>query len=166
MKKLYMVRHAKSSWDEAYVSDLERPLNKRGRRDAPLIGGVLRDLGATVDFIRSSPAVRALTTARLLAEELSYPLADIVTEDAMYSAGAATLLNFVRQTPDSAKEVMIVGHNPGMHMLAESLAGFEETNLPTCGVVCVEFPIDRWQDVKPGIGAVKFYEYPKRHVED
>ena len=166
MKKLYIVRHAKSTWDETYVSDFERPLNKRGRRDAPMMGRVLLDLGARVDFIRSSTAVRALTTARLLAEAMSFPLANIVAEDSMYGASASALLHGVKKLPDSAGEAMIVAHNPGVHMLAELLAGFPEANFPTCGIVCVELPIDRWQDSASGTGTMKFYEYPKRHSVD
>ncbi len=166
MKRLVMVRHAKSTWDEAYVSDFERPLNKRGRKDAPLIGRILKEQNIEVAYIRSSPAVRALTTARLLAEELSYPLAEIVADDTMYGASAVTLQSIVRQIPDQVQEAMIVGHNPGMHMLAEALVGFEESNLPTCGVVCAEFPVERWADVAPGTGRMKFYEYPKRHSQD
>ncbi|MCZ7555052.1 MAG: histidine phosphatase family protein [Bacteroidia bacterium] len=166
MKRLLMVRHAKSSWDEAYVSDFERPLNKRGRRDAPLMGAVLRNQQVDVQYLRSSPAVRALTTARLLAEELSFPLANIVTDDSMYGASALTLQSIIRAIPDSVAHAMIVGHNPGMHALAETLVDFREVNLPTCGIVCADFPVDSWAQVGKGTGRLAFYEYPKRHTRD
>jgi phosphohistidine phosphatase len=166
MKRLLMVRHAKSSWDEAYVSDFERPLNKRGRRDAPIMGAVLRDRNEDVQYIRSSPAVRALTTARLLAEVLSYPLANIVTDDSMYGASAMTLQSIIQSIPDTIDQAMLVGHNPGMHMLAEALVDFREVNLPTCGIVCAEFSTASWAQAGKGTGRLVYFDYPKAHSRD
>jgi len=164
MKRLYIARHAKSSWDEEYITDFERPLNKRGIRDAPLIGDALRTRGVNLQHLRSSPAVRALTTARLLAYRLSWPEESIVADAAMYGASDDKLHSIVLQLPDDAAEAMLVGHNPGMHMLAERLVGFDEENLPTCAVVGVEFTVERWSDIRELSGTLLFYEYPKLHI--
>ncbi|MBN1448727.1 MAG: histidine phosphatase family protein [Bacteroidetes bacterium] len=163
MKTLYIVRHAKSSWKHETLTDFERPLNKRGRADAPLMGEILHTRGADVRIIRSSPANRALTTARLIAEGLDFPVENIETDERMYGAGDQQLLAMVRLFPDTTDEAMLVGHNPGMHFLAERLAGFTEDNLPTGAVVCVDFNVSSWSAVAPGMGSIRYVEYPKKH---
>jgi len=163
MKTLYIARHAKSSWKHGHLTDFERPLNKRGHSDAPMMGGILRERGANIRIIRSSPANRALTTARMIAEELGYPAENIETDERMYGAGSRELAAIVQMLPDDVDEAMVVGHNPAMMMLAEDLAGFDEDNLPTCGVVCVDFNVTSWRDALPGAGVIRYYEYPKKH---
>ena len=163
MKTLYITRHAKSSWKHAHITDFERPLNKRGHHDAPMMGGILRASGADIRIIRSSPANRAMTTARMIAEELGFPAENIETDERMYGAESRELAAIVQELPDSVDEVMIIGHNPGMMMLAERLAGFDEDNLPTCGIVCVDFDVKSWRDVGPGTGKIRYFEFPKRH---
>ena len=163
MKTLYIVRHAKSSWKQKTVTDLERPLNKRGLGDAPRMGEILRERETDVRFIRSSPANRALTTAKLIATALGFPPEDIEIDERMYGAGDQQLLAIIRLFPDTVVEAMIVGHNPAMLFLAERLAGFTEDNLPTAGVVCVDFDVPSWSDVASGTGTLRFYEYPKKH---
>ena len=166
MKRLYMVRHAKSSWDSAAATDYERPLNKRGLHDAPMMGRILRERGVRIDYLRSSSALRAITTARLLADELKFEERDIISDDNMYGAGHTAMIEMLRNIADNCHDVMLVGHNPGMHMLAEALAGFGESNLPTCGIVCARFEIASWKDIHAGKGMLEFYEYPKRHYRD
>lgn len=163
MKTLYITRHAKSSWKDEHITDFERPLNKRGRHDAPLMGEILRERDADVRVIRSSPANRALVTARMIAEELGYPVENIETDERMYGAGSRELTVIVQMLPDSVDEAMVVGHNPAMMMLAGDLAGFDEDNLPTCGIVCVDFDVTSWRDVCPGEGVIRYFEYPKMH---
>jgi phosphohistidine phosphatase len=163
MKTLFIVRHAKSSWKHEFLSDFERPLNKRGHNDAPMMAQVLHDRGVTVDYIRSSPANRALTTARLLAAGIGYALDHVETDEHMYGAGDRQLQQIVQAFPAAAQTGMVVGHNPGMMMLAERLAGFDEDNLPTCGIVCVTFDVDAWTDVAEGSGTLRYFEYPKKH---
>jgi phosphohistidine phosphatase len=163
MKTLYIVRHAKSSWKQDYLSDFERPLNKRGHGDAPIMGRVLRERGARVQYIRSSPANRALTTARILATELGCDLDCIETDEHMYGAGDRQLLDIVHAISDEVQDAMLVGHNPGMMMLAEHLSGFDEANLPTCGIVCVDFSVDAWRDASAATGTLRYFEYPKNH---
>lgn len=163
MKTLYIVRHAKSSWKHDNLTDFERPLNKRGHGDAPMMGRILADLGTTIGLLRSSPANRALTTARMLAEELQFPLDSIETDEHMYGAGHKQLFEIVAGFPDDVSDAMIVGHNPGSQYLAEFLTDFNEENLPTCGIVCIDFDVEYWKDILPGSGSLQFFEYPRRH---
>lgn len=163
MKTLYVVRHAKSSWDHEGITDFERPLNRRGRNDAPLMGRVLEELAAQPALIRASAAVRAITTARLIAEAMSLAPDEVVADSAMYGAGPLELLDMVSGFPDDVREAMLIGHNPTMHMLAYRLCGFEEDNLPTCGIVCIDFDMPTWADVHAVRGKLRYYEFPKKH---
>ena len=163
MKTLYIVRHAKSSWKHDNLTDFERPLNKRGHGDAPMMGRILAERGTTIGLLRSSPANLALTTARMLAQELDFPLDSIETDEGMYGASHRQLFETVRSFPDEVAQAMIVGHNPGSQLFAEYLTDFPESNLPTCGIVCIDFECDQWETIQPGSGTLRFYEYPRRH---
>ena len=162
MKRLYLLRHAKSSWDDDSLSDVERPLNKRGLRDAPMMGKRFRAHGYLPDRIVSSGAVRADATARAVAYELGYPVASIAREDALYLAGPATLLEIVRRADDTLGSLMLVGHNPGMTDFANTLSDHGIDNLPTCGLFCVNLAVERWRDVEPRGGVLVCFEYPKK----
>lgn len=162
MKELFLVRHAKSSWDDPTLSDFERPLNERGKRDAPFMGAHLADLGIKPDLIISSPAKRAKKTAKILAEALGYDLQKIEYKEAIYEASAQSLLYIVCQLPDSAKRVMIVGHNPGLTMLANILDDIVIDNIPTCGVVGVTFDTGSWSEACRMKGHTVMFDYPKK----
>jgi phosphohistidine phosphatase len=161
MKTLYIVRHAKSSWDHEGLTDFERPLNKRGRNDAPLMGTVLKERGAQPAVIRTSAANRAATTARLLAEALDFPLERIEVDAGMYGAGPNDILQSIQQLPADAHEAMLVGHNPTMLMIAHRLGGFLGDNLPTCAIVCIDFYASSWNEAAATQGRIRYYEYPK-----
>ena len=161
-KRLYLLRHAKSSWDDPSIEDFKRPLNKRGQRDAPAMGRRFRERGYVPDRIVSSPAERAYDTARTVARELGYAVADIVTEDELYLAGSVTLLEYVHATPDALGSLMLVAHNPGMTDLANSLTDQRIDNLPTCGLYCADFSIQRWHELSPGSGTLVCFDYPKK----
>jgi phosphohistidine phosphatase len=165
MKRLYLLRHAKSSWDDDSLSDVERPLNKRGLRDAPMMGKRFRARGFLPDHIVSSGAVRAEATARAVARELGYPSGDIGREDALYLAGPATLLEIVRQADDALVSLMLVGHNPGMTDFANTLTDVRIDNLPTCALFCVDFGVGRWREVQPGAGVLVSFDTPKQPQE-
>lgn len=128
-----------------------------------MMGRVLEELGARPAIIRASAAVRAITTARLIAEALSLAPDEVVADSAMYGAGPLELLDLVAAFSDEAGEAMLVGHNPTMHMLAYRLCGFEEDNLPTCGIVCVDFEMPSWADIHAVRGKLRYFEYPKKH---
>ena len=146
MKTLFLVRHAKSSKDDPTLPDKKRPLNDRGRRDAPKMGERLAKRDVEPDLILSSPAVRALTTAQLFAEELDYKAKNIVVDDRLYASTADDLLEVIHELDDAHKRVMVFGHNPEMSDLAHRLSD-KIGDMPTCAVAEFEFDSKSWTAV-------------------
>lgn len=162
MRILTLVRHAKSSRDYPELSDFERPLNNRGRKEAPLIATRLRKADIKPDLLVSSPATRAIATARIFAEELNLALTEIVLNPHIYEASAWTLLHIVRSLPPETEEVMLFGHNPGISNFAHDLCKdcpFDE--MDTASAVRIELPARAWSLVQPGSGKVLRYDTPK-----
>ncbi len=162
MKKLYLMRHAKSDWSGYYVSDFERTLNKRGKHDAPMMGEILKEKIAP-DLIVSSPAVRAKLTAEAVAEKLGYDPAKIRFEEDIYEASATELLRIVHELPDDAQEVLLIGHNPGLTDLINRFGNVRLDNLPTASLVGFAFDVAHWREIEPGMGDYLFFEYPKKY---
>ncbi len=163
MKTLYLVRHAKSSWDDPAISDFDRPLNKRGLRDAPFMGALLARMGEIPEVIVTSPANRAESTARLLAEAFGLPAAKVVGMRPLYVASPGTILGVVRELDDGFTRAMIVGHNPGMTQAAGEIAPGTVVHMPTCSIAAFELRVESWLLVRPGKGTLKFFETPKDH---
>jgi len=149
VKTLLLVRHAKSSWKEASLPDRDRPLNRRGNRDAPEMGRRLANLVGTVDLIVSSPATRAMATARIVAEAMGYPADAIREDERIYEAGPADILEVIREIDPDLDSVALFGHNPGLTRLVNELSEPHVDNVPTCGAVELRLAIDRWADVSP-----------------
>ena len=145
MKTLLVLRHAKSSWNEPALDDHERPLNKRGRRDAPRIGELVREYGLIPDLVISSDAVRARLTAEAVAEAARYA-GEILLDPHLYMACPADILSLLPTVRENLKTVMIVGHNPGLESLVEQLTG-ERQDLPTAALAHIDLPIDQWRDL-------------------
>ena len=143
MKTLFLVRHAKSSRDEPALPDKERPLNDRGKRDAPKMGERLAKRDVAPDLILSSPAKRALKTAQIIAKKLDYKVADIVVDERLYATGADELLRVIRKLGAKPKTVMLFGHNPELTELAHRLSN-KITRLPTCAVAEFTFDAKSW----------------------
>lgn len=165
MKWLYLVRHAKSSWDQPRLSDFDRPLNDRGKRDAPRMGKRLKQRGIHPALILSSPAKRAVSTSRRLADAINYDRTNIETDPAMYHADEEDILSVVHRLDRKLISVMIVGHNPGLTDFANSLSRNQEPvirNIPTCGIVAFSFAIDEWKAVTFGAGKLDFFDFPKK----
>jgi len=162
VKTLYLHRHAKSSWDHAGLSDFERPLNERGLNDAPEMGRRLKLRGDLPDAIVSSPANRALTTAQLVAEAIGFPTKDIVLVDRLYLPSVSTILSVVNALNDTHHSAMLFGHNPGFTEAVGYLSGNDLQNLPTAGVVRIEFPFDEWKLVSAQTGMCRYVDFPKR----
>ena len=162
VKTLYIVRHAKSSWDDPALEDFQRPLNGRGEKDAPQMGKRLHKLEARPMLISSSPANRALATARHMADALHYPSTGIQEEQKLYHAGEETILEVVRSFDDKLDAAMIVGHNPGFTEFANDLLNEDIVNIPTAGVVAAQLPIKSWKDTDWGCGGMLFFEYPRK----
>ena len=161
-RNLTLVRHAKSSWDDTGLQDFERPLNKRGHKNAPMMGKRLAACGFQVDTIISSPAVRALTTASMLATEISFDPDKILRNHSMYAAGLGTLLEVVTSIDDRYRHAMLVGHNPGFTLLCNHLCGDRIDNMPTCSIARLEFDTDTWKAVARQKGRMTDFDYPRK----
>jgi phosphohistidine phosphatase len=148
MKTLLLLRHAKSSWDNDALADHDRPLNERGRRDAPRIGRLLARLDLTPDHIVASSAARAAATARLVAEAAGYP-GEIQYTRELYQADVETYIEVARQTDDAVQRLMLIGHNPDMEELVTELSGQEE-RMPTAALACIQLPITAWRELRLG----------------
>ena len=146
MKTLLVLRHAKSSWNDPALDDHERPLNKRGRRDGPRMGELLRQHGLKPELVISSDAVRARLTAEAVAGAARYT-GKILLDQHLYMASPADILSVLSKIPGSADTVMIVGHNPGLEELVEQLTG-EQQDFPTAALAQIVLPIDQWSDLK------------------
>jgi phosphohistidine phosphatase len=165
MKTLFLVRHAKSSWDNANLSDHDRPLSQRGERDAPRMGKRLRKRGDRPEIIISSSAVRAQTTARILATAIAYPTTDIAIDERLYGAEAEDVLSIIGDLDDRIHCAMLVGHNPTFTALINALGGCDLVNVPTCGMAVLTFPIDSWKNIATAQGTLVDFDFPKNAAE-
>jgi phosphohistidine phosphatase len=162
MKTLYLMRHAKSSWSFDDLSDRERPLNDRGRDDAPRIGQALAKRQITPSLVVSSPAVRALSTAVLVAREVDYPHDKIRVEPCLYEADLDTVVAVIRELPDEANSALLTGHNPTFTDVVNYLSPSPLSGeMPTAGLMCLRFLVDNWAEISPANAEFYFYEYPK-----
>ena len=161
MKTLYLLRHAKSSWSFDNLSDQERPLNDRGRDDAPAMGRALGKRRICPDLIVSSPAVRTISTAVLVARELQYPHDKILVESGIYGADLDDLLTIIKALPDAAGSVLLVGHNPTITETANSLSPSAVNEMPTAAVVCLRFECEQWANVSQATAEFYFFDYPR-----
>ncbi len=163
MKKLFLIRHAKSSWSDPAVSDFYRTLNKRGKRDAPFMAKKLAEAGGNPDLVLSSPAKRARKTARIMARAVGYPKNRIVYDDRIYSASVEDLFHVLQEGAKRCSELFLVGHNFAITDLAVLLTGGVIENIPTSGIVAIQCPVKKWADISSGCGKIEFFDFPKRH---
>ena len=161
MKTLYLLRHAKSSWSFDDLSDQERPLNDRGRDDAPAMGRALGKRRICPDIVVSSPAVRAMSTAVLVARELQYPHDKIAVESGIYGADLDDLLAIIKALPDAAGSALLVGHNPTITETVNALSPTAVNEMPTAAVVCLRFECEHWAEVSRVNAEYYFYDYPR-----
>lgn len=164
MPKLLIIRHAKSSWKNPNLEDSRRPLNSRGERDAPEMGRRLSEKKILPDLMISSPAVRARTTAEIIAKEIKFSLKQIKYDWELFHANTNGLYNIVHKIPERFGTVFIYGHNPGFTYFANSLGNLNIDNIPTCGIVGLEFSCP-WKKISEGSGTQLFFDYPKRPKE-
>ena len=156
-KILYLLRHAKSSWKDPNLSDFDRPLNKRGKHDAPFMAEKMKAKGIRPESIISSPAKRAKKTARIFSEILESPL---YLDAKLYAASIEEMLWIIEKSFETQDEVMVVGHNPELTVLNDLLSDKEIFNIPTAGIVAIRFnayPIETHQ------GEQLFFAYPKQY---
>ena len=163
MKTLFLVRHAKSSWKDSSIDDNDRPLNKRGKRDAPFMGELLKEKVVNPDLVISSPAKRASKTAQIIAEQIGYYKKDIIYSEEIYEASSRELVDFIKKIDDKYNSVMLFGHNPGFTMLNNFLSKHYIDNIPTCGIVALEFN-NTWKEIDKNTAKMIFFDYPKRYM--
>ena len=164
MKQLSLVRHAKSSWSNPHLKDFDRPLNDRGLRDAPVMANHLQQLDLIPDFILSSAANRAQTTARIMAEVLLGDSEQIVTDTELYAASAETLLNEIRVVDNQVQHLMLVAHNPTITELLDLLVDGAAQDMPTCAVAVIGLDISDWRRILPGTGMLNHFILPRQLV--
>lgn len=161
-RTLYLVRHAKSDWNSDVATDHERPLNKRGLHDAPMMGKRLADMGIRPDLIICSSATRAWSTAQLIASETGYHKNNIQIAAEIYGAGLHDLEAVVHGLDSSLHQVMLVGHNPVITTLVNWLSDASIINIPTCGIATLQIASDSWEDFTQAAVELVQYDYPKK----
>jgi phosphohistidine phosphatase len=166
MKTIILVRHAKSSWKDPNLDDFDRPLNKRGKRNAPFMGKKLKEQKVIPDLVLSSPAKRAKKTAIAISKAIDYPKKQIIFDDNLYHAGVRYLFELVKNLDDAYETVMLFGHNPDLNKFADmSVKKNMVDNIPTAGVYCIRFDVNQWKKVKEGKGEFVFFDFPKRYKD-
>ncbi len=164
-KELYLIRHAKSSWNDPYETDFDRPLNSRGEGDAPEMGRRLKSLGVKPDLVISSTAKRAKQTAKKICKSIGYDVDAIKWVEKLYHCGPVVFEEVLYELDDNISSVFIVAHNPGITMFANSLThNFFTENMPTCAVVGARFSLKQWTDFSIAEKQVHLYEYPKKSL--
>lgn len=160
------MRHAKSSWDTPGLNDSERPLNSRGKKNAPFMGKLLKGKNEIPDLIISSPAKRAYSTAKRIAEEVSYPGKKIFKEEKLYMADTGEFLSVIGNTLQNINKLMLISHNSGITRFANFISGENLDNIPTAGIVRIDFDMDSWNQITETKGKIIFFEYPKKYTDN
>jgi len=169
MLTLSLLRHAKSNWDDADLSDHERPLAKRGTKNATEMGRYIADNGLRPELVVSSDSVRTRATVSLMLAELAAPPPEVIYDEKLYLARPATLIERLRKMGQGRSHVMLVGHNPGLHALALSLTGNGDRKalqkmamkFPTAALAVIAFEGDDWAEAKPGAGTLEAFVTPR-----
>jgi phosphohistidine phosphatase len=161
MKSIYFIRHAKSSWDDPSLRDFDRPLNGRGKKDAPLMGLELAKRSIKPNLIISSPAKRAKITAQVIAKSLAYDTQRILYDEQLYHASMQDYLDILEDVDDVVDRLFIVSHNPGTNCICDRLNGAYLGNIPTTGIVAFDADISRWRDLQPETAHKTLFIYPK-----
>jgi phosphohistidine phosphatase len=165
MKSILLVRHAKSSWEDLSMADFDRPLNDRGKRDAPAMAERLAQRHVEIDAFVSSPAKRARKTAEIFSKSLRQNKKDVQFKEELYEASEADFAEVVRSLPDDANVVAIFSHNPGITDYANSLTGSRIDNIPTSGIFAVKADVDDWKKFDSASKEVWFFDYPKNAID-
>jgi phosphohistidine phosphatase len=167
MKNIILIRHAKSSWKNHLQDDFDRPLNKRGKKNAPFMGEKLKDRQIIPDLIVSSPAKRAVKTATTIARIMGYPQNNIAFDNNMYHLDALYLFAMIQKLDDKYDIVMCIGHNPGFNDFATMLLDKNSVNnIPTMGIYSIRFKVEEWKKIEPAKGESLFFDYPKRYQNE
>ena len=161
MKSVIIIRHAKSSWNQPDVDDFDRPLNDRGKEDAPKMAKRLLERDITIDAFISSSAKRARKTASIFINELGGQKDDVILVSELYLAGLEAFYNAIAQAPDSANTIALFAHNPGITEFANELTDVRIDDMPTCAIFAVKADIQDWSAFKDAKKQYWFFDYPK-----
>jgi phosphohistidine phosphatase len=164
MKILILVRHAKSDWGNPGLDDFDRPLNERGKKDAPVMAKRLKDKKVKVDAVIASPAKRAAKTAKIFAEEMDVNKDDFILKDELYMAGEDSFFKVIESINNKFSSVAIFSHNNGITDFANLLTDARIDNIPTCGVFAIKIVSDSWKDFRKAKKEFWFFDYPKATV--
>jgi len=162
MKTVYFLRHAKSSWKDAKLSDIDRPLNKRGKEAAPEMAQKIRKAGLIPQLIISSPAKRTFRTASLIATGIDYTEQNIKIDMNLYGANTNEVHRIITEMEEGLDTIMLVGHNPAFTQMLSFYTDEELDNLPTCGLLEIAFDVDHWKNIQPKAGQFIQKLAPKR----
>lgn len=163
MKSVLLIRHAKSSWEDSAMADFDRPLNDRGKRDAPAMASHLHRSGNKIDLFVSSPAKRAIKTCKFFAKEYGKPVEDILLVDSLYHAGVQNFLEVIASLDNDCKRVAIFSHNPGITDFVNGLdAEVRIDDMPTCAVYGLKADIKDWKDFERAEKKFFLFEYPAK----
>lgn len=167
MKTLYLVRHAKSDWGDADLSDIDRPLNKRGYRDAHTMSALMKEKKLLPDLIITSPAIRAISTALIFCRNFNVNYSTLVINANLYRTDVKHYIDIISQTDNQFKSIMLFGHNPIITDLANSLTPSFTESIPTCGIVGIGQPEKNmnWKRFNDKVGELILYDFPKNHIE-
>ena len=163
VKHVCFVRHAKSNWDHPGLKDFDRPLDKRGLKDAPLMAARMHKLELVPDLIITSGANRAKSTAEYFKKEFGLPDEKFIIRNEIYEATPEAVFDVLRSAPDEARFVYLFGHNPTFTWIANHLSGVSIDNVPTCGVVHAQAELSSWKKFKPEYAAFVGFHYPKQY---
>lgn len=161
MKTIVLVRHAKSSWDTPGLSDFDRPLNERGKKDAPEMAERLKEKGLKPDVFVSSPAKRAKRTARFFAAAFGQEKEDIVLQEDLYMATEEAFIKAIKGLEDGQDIAVLFAHNPGITEFANSLSNVRIDDMPTCSMFAVAADTGSWSSFMEEEKKFLFFDYPK-----
>ncbi len=162
-KRIYLIRHSKSSWKDKSLEDFKRPLNKRGKKDSQLMGKLLKRKGIYPDLIISSPAKRALKTAINIAKSINYPIEEIEFNIDIYEASIKDILKIIKSIKEKNRIVFLIGHNPSLNLLLDYLIKSHNIdNIVTSGIVELGFN-GKWSNIEENNIKLLSYEYPKKY---
>ncbi|MEJ0104220.1 MAG: histidine phosphatase family protein [Bacteroidota bacterium] len=161
MKTLLLIRHAKSNWDDISVSDFDRPLNDRGKKDAPMMARRLSDKKIKIDAFIASPAKRAKKTAVFFAKEFGVDENDIVFKTELYAAPREIFYEVIEKLDNSADHIALFSHNPGITDFANSLTNVQADDMPTCSIFAIKTDAKKWSEFSTSKKEFWFFDYPK-----
>ncbi|PWT95907.1 MAG: phosphohistidine phosphatase [Bacteroidetes bacterium] len=166
MRVILLIRHAKSSWDDSSISDFDRPLNDRGKKDAPEMANRLEERKFSIDRLVSSPAKRARRTAEIFLKELGKNEDELVLKSELYHASPEIFYEVLEQLDDHWHNVALFAHNPGITEFANQLTdAIRVDNIPTCGIFAFRADLNKWKDFRKAKKEFWFFDYPKNSKE-